>query len=141
MYKFVSHMIFLVTVLSLSACSVLQPKTDEERVFYLAEKRQAALLKHDFDKAYTFMSPGYREVNSIPRFTADNQGAYSLVSTEVDKVICEDDACKVYVKIEFDARVLMGSMGRPSAETMVLPRVNRETWVRLDNKWWFSRSE
>ncbi len=141
MYKVLSRIGLLTMVLGVSACSVLQPKTDDERVFTLAEQRQAALMKHDFETAYKYMSPGYRELNSIKQFIGSNEGVYSWVSSKVDKASCDEDMCKVFVEIEFDARALMGGVGKPSSESMILPRVNRETWVRLDNKWWFSKSE
>ncbi|MDY0250850.1 MAG: hypothetical protein RBR45_12470 [Pseudomonas sp.] len=141
MFKILSRMVFLTVIIGVSACAGIQHKTNDERVFSLAEKRQAALLKQDFDKAYAFMSPGYREVNTIKQFMGDNQGVYSWISSKVDKAECEDDVCKVYVEIEFDARALMGGVGKPSSDTLILSRVNRETWVKLDNKWWFSKSE
>lgn len=141
MFKVFSRMALVTVVLGMAACAVIQNKTDDERVFSLAEQRQEVLLKHDFEKAYMFMSPGYREVNTINQFIGDNYGVYSWVSSKVDKVNCDGDVCTAYVHIEFDAKALMGSAGRPSSGQMILPRVNRETWVRLDNKWWFSKSQ
>ena len=141
MYKFFSRMVLLILVFGVSACSVFQQETDDERVFALVEQRQIALLKQDFEEAYTYMSPGYRELNSIKRFIGDNEGVYSWVSSNVDSVSCEDDVCKAYVSSEFDVTALMAGVGKPSTEKMILPRVNRETWIKLDNKWWFSKSE
>lgn len=130
----------LAIFLSVSACAVMQPKANEEHVFELAEKRQTALLEHDFKKAYKYMSPGYRELNTVEKFMSDYAGVYSWKSSEVLSASCDDDVCKVNVQVFVDIG-LMQSVKTPEAERVLVPRVNRETWLKLDNKWWFSNSK
>lgn len=141
MFKTFSRFALVTTVLAVSACAVIQPKTDEERVFELAEQRQAALLNHDFKKAYQYMSPGYRQLNSLEQFHSNYAGVYSWVSSNVKNVSCEDEICKVNVEIEYDAQLMMNTARKPNSERFLIPRVNLETWVKLDNKWWFSKSQ
>lgn len=136
-----SRFILLMAIIGLSACAVMQPKTDEEHVLARAEQRQDALLKQDFKTAYQYMSPGYRQLNSLEQFTANYIGVYSWVSSNVKNASCEDDVCKVNVAIEYDAGLMMGTSRKPSAEKFLVPRVNQETWFKLDDKWWFSKSE
>lgn len=140
MFTKLGRLSVLAVILSVSACAVIQPKTDEERVFQLAEKRQAALLAHDFKKAYTFMSPGYRELNTVEKLMSDYVGVYSWKSSEVLGATCEDDVCKVNVEVFVDIG-LMQSTKTPDDERVLVPRVNRETWLKMDNKWWFSKSQ
>lgn len=140
MLNVVSRFILLAIVLGLSACDVVEPKTDEEQVFERAEQRQTALLKQDFKTAYQYMSPGYRQLNSLEQFSANYAGVYSWVSSNVETATCEDDVCKVNVAIEYDAG-LMNTARKPSSEKLLIPRVNLETWFKLDDTWWFSKSE
>lgn len=140
MFTKLGRLSVLAVILSVSACAVIQPKTDEERVFQLAEKRQAALLAYDFKKAYTFMSPGYRELNTVEKLRSNYAGVYSWKSSEVLGATCEDDVCKVNVEVFVDIG-LMQSTKTPDDERVLVPRVNRETWLKMDNKWWFSKSQ
>ncbi len=102
MLRNLGRLFFLTVILSVSACAVMQPKTDEERVLKLAEQRQAALLEHDFNKAYQYMSPGYRQLNNLDKFTSNYTGVYNWVSSDVLSASCEEDVCKVNVKIFLD---------------------------------------
>ncbi len=140
MLKALSRLALLSVVLGVSACAVIQPKTDEERVFSLAEKRQAALLEYDFKKAYQYMSPGYRQLNNLEQFTSNYAGVYNWTSSDVLSASCEEDVCKVNVKVFVDMG-LMRNTGATGAEKFLIPRVNRETWFKINNKWWFSKSE
>lgn len=140
MFTKLGRLSVLAVILSVSACAVIQPKTDEERVFQLAEKRQAALLAYDFKKAYTFMSPGYRELNTVEKLRSNYAGVYSWKSSEVLGATCEEDVCQVNVKVLVDIG-LMQSTKTPDDERVLVPRVNRETWLKMDNKWWFSKSQ
>ena len=140
MFKTFSRLALITTVLAVSACAVIQPKTDEERVFALAEKRQAALMEHDFKKAYQYMSPGYRQLNNLQKFQGDYAGVYHWESSEVLRANCEEDVCNLDVKIFFDIGPVLGAAKSADGKSIIY-RVSSETWVKLDNKWWFSKSE
>jgi hypothetical protein len=140
MLNIFGRLMLLTVILGMSACAVMQPQTDEEQVLVLAEKRQAALLKYDFNQAYKYMSPGYRQLNTIEQFTSNYAGVYSWVSSNVLNASCEEDVCKVNVKVFVDMG-LMRNTGAAGAEKFLIPRVNRETWFKINNKWWFSKSE
>ena len=141
MLKSFGRLFFLIMILSVSACAVMQPKTDEERVIALAEQRQAALLERDFLKAYEFMSPGYRQLNTIEKFTSNYTGVYAWESSDVLSASCEEDICKVQVEIEYDSARMFNTGRKPTVEKQIISRVNLETWLKLDNKWWFSKSQ
>lgn len=140
MFKTFSRFALITTVLAVSACAAMQPKTDEERVLALAEQRQAALLEHDFKKAYQYMSPGYRQLNNLDQFSSKHLGVYNWDSSEVLNATCEEDVCTVNVDILFDMGTVRNT-GGAEPEKFLIPRTNRETWVKLNNKWWFSKSE
>lgn len=133
--------VLLTAILGLSACAMIQPNTEEDLVFSLAGQRQAALLKQDFKKAYQYMSPGYRQLNTVEQLSASYAGVYSWVSSNVKNVSCSDDVCKVGVEVEVDIGLMMNSSRRPEADRFIVKRFNSETWFKLDGKWWFSKLE
>ncbi|MEO6593752.1 MAG: hypothetical protein ABIP94_03255 [Planctomycetota bacterium] len=82
----------------------------EVRQAYVAERvnaRWAALIKDDRDAAYTFMSPGSREVTSLEKFKSTiRRGAFRQVVVEA--VTCEGDACRVRLMLTYDHRLMKG---------------------------------
>lgn len=136
-----SRFILLMAIIGLSACAVMQPKTDEEHVLARAEQRQDALLKQDFKTAYQYMSPGYRQLNSLEDFKSDYAGVYNWVSSEIKLAKCEEDICKLNVQVNYDATYMMKVNPNKTSEKFIIPNTVRETWFKLDDKWWFSKSE
>ena len=92
--------------------------------------RWAALQAEDWEKAYSFMSPGYRETHSLSSFRARYGGAPGLKDHEIRSVSCdEDDLCIATVVASYEANIpRMGSHeGR---------RPFRERWILVDGEWW-----
>lgn len=135
MYKVVS---VAMMALLLSACSALSPKTDEEQVMRRSEQRMQAFQKMDFDKAYSFMSPGYRSANSIRHFEADHVGMPAAKEFKVLSAECEEDRCEVMVELWFEMGQVLGMAGAKAdaGQAVLTDMVFREVWVRLDGKWW-----
>lgn len=135
MYKVVS---VAMMALLLSACSALSPKTDEEQVMRRSEQRMQAFQKMDFDKAYGFMSPGYRSANSIRHFEADHIGLPAAKEFKVLSAECEEDRCEVMVELWFEMGQVLGMAGAKAdaGQAVLTDMVFREVWVRLDGKWW-----
>ncbi|NLD15328.1 MAG: hypothetical protein GX665_09625 [Gammaproteobacteria bacterium] len=135
MYKVVS---VAMMALLLSACSALSPKTDEEQVMRRSEQRMQAFQKMDFDKAYSFMSPGYRSANSIRHFEADHIGLPAAKEFKVLSAECEEDRCEVMVELWFEMGQVLGMAGAKAdaGQAVLTDMVFREVWVRLDGKWW-----
>ncbi len=135
MYKVIS--VAMMTVL-LAACSALTPKTDEEQVTRRAEQRMQAFQKMDFEKAYSFMSPGYRSANSIRHFEADHIGLPAARDYKVVGVECAEDRCEVMMELWFKMSEVMGIAGAraDAGQDVLTDMVFREVWIRLDGKWW-----
>ena len=139
MFKFFSRFILLAIILGASACAVMQPKTDEEIVEKRSALRLEALKKLDFEKAYTYMSPGYRSIKGLDRFKLDYAGAVNMLGFNVDSVECNMDTCSVLVASDY--KVAIVGRGFSATKPLVIDRVNKETWIRSDGKWWFVKSE
>ena len=91
----------------------------------LAAARWEALTKGDFAKAYSYLSPGTREVMSLDLYKAKIRGG-NWKKANVDSVSCEQDQCKVLIAVEYSYRDIK------SIETRV-----DENWLRREGKWWF----
>lgn len=123
----------LVLALLASACSTYQTKTDEQVVEGKALERLKYLDALDFEKAYQFMTPGYREVKDLEAFRFDFGGSKDILSYKLHSLSCADDQCIVLMDVEYDrSKQLKG---------LKVVRTNKETWIRVDGKWWFAKSE
>ncbi len=98
-----------------------------------ANQYMNAFLANDFRKAYTFMTPGYRDTHTYEIFASDHIGMVDLVSFEVTAVVCEEDRCDV--TIDRKQKALQGVLGS-SKKPMVLPMVTRQVWMLVDGKWY-----
>ncbi len=97
----------------------------QKMVADLAVARWEALIKGDFAKAYSYLSPGTRDVTSLDAYKAKIRGG-RWKKANVDSVSCEQDRCKVLMAIEYSYRDIQ------SLETRL-----DESWLRQDGKWWY----
>ena len=139
MSKILQTGLLLVSAMFFSACSMLPTKTDAEIVENRSALRLAALKKLDFEKAYTFMSPGYRSIKGLDRFKLDYAGAVNMLDFNVNSVECSLDTCSVLVASDY--KVAIVGRGFSVKKPLVIDRVNKETWIRTEGKWWFVKSE
>ncbi len=118
----------------LSGCAMLQPKTDDEQVALKAQARQDALLIYDYKTAYKFFSPGYRETHTYEQYVGRKGGAVKRVSASVQSVACIDDLCNVNIDLYYKYQGIIGFSAKASAKPN--HRVNKEKWIKINNKWW-----
>lgn len=97
----------------------------QKMVADLAAARWEALIKGDFAKAYSYLSPGTRDVMPLDLYKAKIRGGI-WKKANVDSVSCEQDQCKVLMAIEYSYRDIKSLESRLD-----------ENWLRQDGKWWF----
>jgi hypothetical protein len=90
-----------------------------------AQQRWDAIVAGDLEKAYGFLSPASRQVNSLAVYsTTVKVGFWKKV--EVESVACpEADVCEAALHVQYVHR---GS---------VVETPSRETWTRIDGQWWY----
>lgn len=121
-------------IITLSACSTFAPKSDSEQVGARAQQRLDLLMAGKTDKAYAFMSPGYRAANPVARFRADfAAGASRFISAKVRSASCEEDTCSVATVITYNHVSSVGSAPIP------VERATQERWIKVDGQWWLLR--
>lgn len=119
----------LLGALMLSGCTSLQQigATPEEVVQQRAQQRLNALLKWDLDKAYSFVTPGYREMYSKRHYTSRYLGAINWQDAQVQWVSCNSaQRCKVSYTVTFKNKQLV----TPLASKL------EEAWVNTQGEWY-----
>lgn len=131
--------LLLVTISLSASCAHLGlHSSDEDAVAKRADKRLQALQQLDYQTAYGYMSPGYRSTNNLNQFSANYSGARQMVSYEITQVTCEsEDVCQAHVTINYNSSIL--GIGSPTDESYVIDHATKQTWVKLNNTWWFSK--
>jgi hypothetical protein len=127
-----------VSGLLLSACTPSEPpaeamQTDGDVVMERAQARWDALIAGDHETGYGYYTPGFREQMPLVDFTIDLRSRpIQWVAAQVVSADCDGDRCTVETEVEY--RV-------PSAPAQMSGMGNRrpieETWIRIDDAWWF----
>lgn len=132
----------LATVLAivvLAGCASAPRMTDDEqaRLLERVESRWRALEQRDFDAAYEFTSPAYREVFSKSLYEKKFSYMVEWELTGVEFLTYDADAAVASVA----ARVMSNPVKHTSAASAALgaiPRKQVEKWIFVDGQWWFS---
>lgn len=124
----------LLALITLSACSEPEPPPEPtEIVAERAQERWDALVAGDYETAYTFYTPGFRERTDVHAFKADMQRRpVRWISAAVRTTECEKERCTVETDVGY--RV-------PSAPAqlsgMASSRPIEESWIYINDNWWF----
>lgn len=114
----------------MAGCAALAPQSPEEVVKSRAGARWAALLKPDMRAAYSYMTPGYRKVNTEESYRTRRGSAVKWTGAEVVEVRCPE-ATKCLATVRIDAKPFMGRKFGDTITTHV-----EETWLLEDGQWW-----
>lgn len=124
---------FLVVATALvAACA--PPPTAEETVAERAQARWNALVTGDFEAAYDFHTPGYRqETTRTEHVVGLSRRKITWIAAKVSSVECEQARCSVETQVTYRAD---GAPGVLSGIENTRPV--REIWVRIDGQWWYA---
>lgn len=126
-----ASLMLAVGVALVSGCATQPPAKPEDVVKTRAQQRVDLLLKKDFDKAYTYLPPSYRALNSVDSYRNSFGNNAAWVEPKVINVDCpEADRCRAEVEVG----VLVVARGFGSKP---IPSTMWETWIREDGQWWF----
>lgn len=96
--------------------------------------RWSHMIERDFEAAWDYYSPGFRQTNPREDFARDmERRPVRWHEAEVVELSCDEDRCDVTVRITYQAAGAPAGMGR-----MRIPRELEEQWIRLDGQWWYS---
>lgn len=117
--------------LVLAAVMVVDATEDLEGLRVRAEGRWAALIAGDFDQAYGFETPGYRELYTAQQYrNRYGKGLRWQQARVVEMELKSPKVASVTLEIEYSFHVSgQGMMSHKGPVT--------ETWVRIEGQWWY----
>lgn len=123
----------MVAATLMAGCASMGTTAPDQLVGKRAQERWDLLLKSDYAKAYTYLSPAQRAITSqqsyINRF---GEGAQWL-SAKLQSVSCESaERCKAVLQIE--TQVVARGYTSPISTKVT------EIWVNDEGNWWFHQN-
>lgn len=132
-----------VALFALTACaSTSAPKSAPSREQLVEQRAQARwdlLVKRDFAKAYDFLSPGYRQLQSREVYEADfSVRPVKWSAAKVQTVTCpaQTEYCVVDVVIDYDVQSPLPGVGTLHSSAPL-----QERWVLSGDTWYHVPSE
>lgn len=112
-----------------------QPETVEDR----AQARWNLMAEGDFEQAWEYYTPGFRQRVERAEFARDMQRRpVTWLGAEVLGSSCEEpDRCLVSVEVAYRAEV--PGLRRTSSKVELSRRLEDE-WIRLDGQWWYVKN-
>jgi hypothetical protein len=99
-----------------------------------SEKRWQHIIAGEFEKAYTYLSPGYRQTRALDQYV-ENLANRPVRWTEADyedQSCSSEDVCTVKVMIKFNMDMPVTNVGRVESLDYL-----EEKWLRVDGVWYF----
>ena len=122
--------LLVLALLALTACTAPEPVSVEDR----AQARWDHVVAREFEQAYEFFSPGYRETTPLHEYMIDVLSRpIRWVEAEVIGASCLEDVCRLSVAVTYQPATGPGHFRqlRPT-------RTIEERWIRIDGVWWYS---
>ena len=123
--KVASGLVFALFLLA-GCSSIGTPKTAEELVAQRAQERLDALMVGNFEKAWEYTTPAFRQSSNISRYASRYVGVSNWTNAAVDKVACEEEKCNVTISVTYQ-------MVRPNIENT---RPLNEVWITAGGDWY-----
>jgi len=120
----------------LSACATTSSELEPEDLLQdRAQARWDALVARDFETAYEYLTPGYKQQQTVVNYAVSMSGRPVIwTSGNVREVVCENEQ-KCTVRTDVGYRIPGGPTG---INNMRMSRVIDETWLKLAGEWWYS---
>ncbi|MGK7295440.1 MAG: hypothetical protein ACNS61_06360 [Candidatus Wenzhouxiangella sp. M2_3B_020] len=111
-----------------------ESRPPEEAVPERAQARWDAIVEGDYETAWSYYTPGYRERVSAGEFAADMGGRpFEYQGAEIGPVDCTQERCELRVAVSFEIPAapnqLSGFQSRQGVD---------EIWLFIDGQWWYS---
>ncbi|HET8940551.1 MAG TPA: hypothetical protein VFN13_01005 [Rudaea sp.] len=123
----------LLALLALAGCmSAVKKNEDASVIKQRAVQRWDYLIAHQAEKAYDFLSPGFRATKTRDAYAREMNGRgvhWSKVHFGSQK--CDADVCKVHLVIDYSMQ-MGGPAGVVKSSGFVV-----ETWIKTDGHWYF----
>lgn len=116
-------------LLGLAGCT---DKASPDNVDRRSVERWNYLIAHEAEKAYDYLTPGYRATQTRETYAAAmNNRPLQWKSAKFGSKECEEDRCTVHVDVTYSLQ--MPGAGRSVEST----NTQNETWIRVNGEWYF----
>lgn len=110
-----------------------QPAPTEETVEQRAQARWDHFSERNFEAAWEYYSPGFRQMTAREDFALDMRNRpLRWHDAQVNSAECDEDRCTVAVSVTYQPT---GASGPQSQ--MRMTRDIDEQWVRINDRWWY----
>ena len=107
--------------------------SDENIVMKRAVQRWNYLIEHKAEKAYEFLTPGYRKTKPLAQYVGEKSStALRWKRANASKAKCEEDVCDVWISVDYEVN-LPNTGGRPITTFAPI----QEKWVKVGRQWYF----
>ena len=123
---------FALALLALVGCGAVKKDEDASAIKEKAVQRWHFLIDHQAEKAYDYLSPGFRETKDRETYAKEMNARpvrWSKVSFSSQE--CEADACKVHLSVDYSL-----TLGGPVGTVKSIAPVE-ETWIRVNGRWYY----
>ena len=120
----------LLVLAVLPACAVVK-SSPEELVTANAEAYWQAMIDEDYEKAYGFLSPGFRL--KVDKFVYRNRfaGKTSYKTAVVESLACQDERCQATVNLGYTIHGVP-----PYGFELERTEQRKQLWVYSEGGWW-----
>lgn len=126
--------ILLLAVAGILLGGCQEPPPDPEiAVSERAQERWNLLVARDFSAAWGLYTPGFRETTAERDFAWEmSRRPVRWESAEVVATECDGDRCTASVRVRYHVPAAPAGLN-----TLRNEREVEETWIRVENQWWF----
>ena len=121
----------LLALLTLAGCMTAVKDQDSSVIRARALQRWDFLIEHKAEKAWDYLSPGYRQTKPRDAY-AKEMNARGLNWSKVNFVSqqCDADTCKVHLAVDYTVN-LGGPVGKVASMGPIV-----ETWIKVKGQWY-----
>jgi hypothetical protein len=117
-------------LLALAGCV---DKANPDTIDTRAVERWNYLIAHQAEKAYDYLSPGFRTTQDLDTYaSAMNSRPVQWKAVTFKDKECDVERCKVHLDVTYSL-IMPGTGGAPVEGT----RTQTETWLLVDGEWFF----
>jgi hypothetical protein len=121
---------------TLAGCGAVKKDEDAAVLRERSAQRWGLLIAHQADKAYDFLSPGYRQTKDRESYGKEmNARGVRWSKVHYESQECDADTCKVHLTVDYQVN-LGGPAGNVKSSGFLV-----ETWVKVDGHWWYLPSQ
>ena len=128
-----SRLFAVLAVLFLAGCAAVPQKPPEEAARARVAAHQQARLENNFQLAYTFTSPGYRETHPYKFYLGKMGPSIKRRGFEIKSIACQEKVCDVVIDLRYS---YAGAAGAKMGKDTVMQRDLPEKWILIDGEWW-----